>query len=689
MARGRLLLLLLLAPAWAEARPALLRPSGFGEPAEASRRRVTVSDLMAVRTVVDVRISPDGERVAYVLSEASLEQNEHVAVLYLVSSVGGEARRLTHATRIFNRPLPRPELRWSPDGKRLSFLAFVSELPQVMAMDAAGGEPRALTSSPSGVARYEWSKDAARLAYTSVEPEPEEEAREKQEKTFVVRAGKPGRPARLFVQEVDSASRALSPPDHYVSSFDWAPDGKTLVYSASAAGEYLENWRSRLYVIPLEGGTPSVLVGRDGMNSEPRFSPDGRFVAFTSTGGVPKMISAPGLHLVSAAGGEPRPLTGSDTWVREVLWEPSSRTLLFVPNEATGRAGEHMFEQPIFRVDIEGLEEKAEVVTPGAVVFSLSSSADGGRLAYRSVGPRDAGDVVVMDVKSGTTKTLTRANPQLEEIDVAPLEVLSWRSFDGMEIWGLLVTPPGHRAGKGIPLLVYVHGGPIGGFTHGLFPQFMHRPGQIDPYPVEALASAGFAVLMPMPRGGSGYGLEGFRKILRSWGQGDYRDIMAGVDHLIERGLADPGRLGVMGASYGGFMTNWIVTQSDRFKAASTAASISDIADLYYLSDAGEVTEEYFGLPWEESALYEAHSPITHVEAVSTPLLIQHGENDRRVPVQQAEKFYRALRKLGKTVEMDVYPRGGHVNYEPRMEKAIMERNLEWFERWLGAGASQ
>jgi len=665
MARAFLGLLLLLTPAWAESRPA------------------TISDLMAVRTVVDVRISPDGERVAYVVSEASLEKNEHVAVLYVVPSAGGEAKRLTHTTRIFNRPLPRPELRWSPDGKRLSFLAYVSELPQVMAMDAAGGEPWPLTSSPAGVARYEWSKDSTRLAYVAAEPEPEDEARQKQEKTFVVRAGRPGRPTRLFVQDVGGASRVVSPLEHYVSSLDWSPDGKTLVYSATGAGEYLENWRSRLYVISAEGGEPVVLVGRDGMNSEPRFSPDGRLVAFTSTGGVPKMISSPGLHLVSAAGGEPRPLTGSDTWVREVLWEPSGRSLLFVPNEATGRGGEHMFEQPVFRVDLDG---RTEVVTSGAVVaFSLSSSADGGRLAFRSVGRRDAGDVVVMDLTERASRTLTNVNPQIEELDIGPLEVLSWRSFDGMEIWGMLVTPPGHLPGTRIPLVVYVHGGPIGGFTQGLFPQFMHRPGQIEPYPVEALASAGIAVLMPMPRGGSGYGLEGFRQIVRSWGEGDYTDIMAGVDHLIERGLVDPERLGVMGASYGGFMTNWIVTQTDRFKAASTAASISDIADLYYLSDAGEVTEEYFGLPWEESALYEKYSPMTYVEAVKTPLLIQHGENDRRVPVQQAEKFYRALRKLGKTVEMDIYPRGGHVNYEPRLEKAIMERNLEWFERWIGA----
>jgi dipeptidyl aminopeptidase/acylaminoacyl peptidase len=685
MIRKLLFVAVLLVPSLLTARPALLRPSGFGGPAEASRRRVTVSDLMAVRTVVDVRISPDGERVAYVLSEPSLEKNEHAAALYVISSAGGEARRLTHTTRLFNRPLPRPELRWSPDGERLSFLAFVSDLPQVMAMDAAGGEPRPLTSSPAGVARYEWSKDATRLAYVAAEPEPEEEAREKQEKTFVIHAGRPSRPTRLFVQDVDGgAPRVVSPPEHYVSSLDWSPDGKTLAYSASRAGEYLENWRSRLYTISAEGGEPEVLVGSDGMNSEPRFSPDGRFVAFTSTGGVPRMISAPGLHLVSAEGGDPHPLAGPDTWVREVVWEPSGRSLLFIPNEATGRGGANMFEQPIFRVDLEG---KTEVVSAGAVVaFSLSSSADGSRLAFRSVGPRDAGDVVVMDLRSGTSRTLTNVNPELEDLDIGSLEVLSWRSFDGMEVWGMLVTPPGRHSGTRLPLVVYVHGGPIGGFTHGLFPQFMHRPGQIEPYPVEALASAGMAVLMPMPRGGSGYGLEGFRKIVRSWGEGDYRDIMAGVDHLIERGLADPERLGVMGASYGGFMTNWIVTQTDRFKAASTAASISDIADLYYLSDAGEVTEEYFGLPWEESALYDAHSPITHVESVKTPLLIQHGENDRRVPMQQAEKFFRALRKLGKTVELDVYPRGGHVNYEPRLEKAIMERNLAWFERWIGEG---
>jgi len=197
------------------------------------------------------------------------------------------------------------------------------------------------------------------------------------------------------------------------------------------------------------------------------------------------------------------------------------------------------------------------------------------------------------------------------------------------------------------------------------------------------MASAGMAVLLPMPRGGSGYGEDGFRMIKDGWGEGDYQDIMAGVDWLVKEGLADPERLGVMGASYGGYMTDWIVTQTDRFKAASAMCSVSDIADLYYISDAGDFTEEYFGLPWEAPDAYARHSAISHVARVSTPLLIQHGENDRRVPLMQATKFYKALKELGKTVEMEVYPRGGHVIYEPVLEREMMRRNLEWFERWL------
>jgi dipeptidyl aminopeptidase/acylaminoacyl peptidase len=211
----------------------------------------------------------------------------------------------------------------------------------------------------------------------------------------------------------------------------------------------------------------------------------------------------------------------------------------------------------------------------------------------------------------------------------------------------------------------------------------MQTVGQVDPYGTEAMASAGYAVLFPMPRGGGGYGEKGQRMIVNSWGEGDYKDILAGVDDLIAKGIADPDGLGIMGASYGGYMTNWAVTQTNRFKAASSAASLSDLADQYFLSDGGEVMAEYFKRPWEARESYFAHSPLNFAANVTTPLLIQHGERDLRVPIANAWKFYRALKTLGKVVEFDIYPGSSHLYYQPMLERESMKRNLEWFTRWI------
>jgi dipeptidyl aminopeptidase/acylaminoacyl peptidase len=294
-----------------------------------------------------------------------------------------------------------------------------------------------------------------------------------------------------------------------------------------------------------------------------------------------------------------------------------------------------------------------------------------------------------MNVADKHAVRLTEINPELRNLELGDLRAVSWKSFDRKEIWGLLLTPPGYKPGARIPMVVYCHGGPIGGYTYGIFPQFMHIPGQVDPYPSEAMASAGMAILFPMPRGGSGYGVAGFRAILNSWGEVDYRDIMAGVDAMISQGIADPDRLGVMGASYGGYMTDWIVTQTGRFKAASTACSVSDLTQMYYLSDAGDFMIEYYGYPWEDGAAMNEHSAINFVTKVTTPLLIQHGEEDHRVPLSQAREFYKALKALHKTVEFDIYPRGGHVNFEPNLEREYMRRNMDWFTQYLGPNSPQ
>jgi dipeptidyl aminopeptidase/acylaminoacyl peptidase len=482
------------------------------------------------------------------------------------------------------------------------------------------------------------------------------------------------------------AMRLLTPSSDYVDGLSWSPDGREIAYSAAPRTGFTAAYDARVYAVTLEGGARRVIVDRAGMNTGPRFSPDGRSIAFISTNGRSDIMASRSLTVVAAAGGSPRVFGLDDAWVNEYVWARDSQSIYLQANDGTFSRGEHMFEQPIVRVSLA--DGKAAPISAGpTVAYSLSRSADGARLAYKAVGARTMGDVAVMDTANGRVTTITDVNPELRGFAVGDLKPVKWKSFDGMEIWGLLLTPSDAPAGRPTPTLVYVHGGPGGGFTLGLFPQFMTSVPQVDPYPTATFAGAGYAVLFPMPRGGAGYGEAGQRAIVNSWGEGDYKDIMAGVDALIAGGVADPNRLGVMGASYGGYMTNWIVTQTGRFKAASAGASLSDLSDTYYLSEGGVFMADYFKRPWENRAGYATHSPLTFADKVTTPLLIQHGEADPRVPIAGAWKFYRTLKAMGKTVELEIYPRGGHVLREPMQQREQMRHNLEWFNKWIGKGS--
>ena len=647
--------------------------------------RVTVDDLMKVRSIQDVRISPDGESVAYVVTTPSLERNAHEPAIWIVPARGGAPRRIAEGAKIFGRNLPAARLRWSPDGASISFVGVAGEKPQVFAAPAAGGEAKAITSAAQGAFAYEWSPDGKSLAYVTVDPPSEEEQRKRKDKSFVIRVDAPEAARRLWVEAIGGSSKVLSPPGQYVENFSWSPDGKEIAYASAATTGFMAQYATRIYAVPAEGGSPRAIVDRPGMNSSPQFSPDGARIAFVSSNGRSEIMAPRGLSVVDArGGGAPRVYGMDDAWITELVWARDGKSLFTLANDGTFARGEHMFDQPVVRVWTDG--GKAERIPGSVLAYNLSLSRDGSRLAFRSVEGRGMGDVAVLDLGKGAPKRLTDVNPELASLDLGKLEAVRWRSFDGMEIWGLLLTPPGWSVGKKLPFLVYCHGGPGGGVTFGLFPQFMQTVGQVDPYGTEAMASAGYAVLFPMPRGGGGYGEKGQRMIVNSWGEGDYKDILAGVDELVAKGIADPERLGIMGASYGGYMTNWVITQTNRFKAASSAASVADLADQYYLSDGGEVMAEYFQRPWEAKESYFAHSPLSFAGNVTTPLLIQHGERDLRVPIANAWKFYRALKALGKTVEFDIYPGSSHLYYQPMLERESMKRNLEWFQRWIPAG---
>ena len=664
--------------------------SGRPITAQATRRPVTIDDLMKLRAIVDVRISPDGELVAYVVSTPVLSRNEHDGALFVVPARGGAPRRIGEDVHIFNIPSPVPRIRWSPDGQLVTLIGLDGARPQVMAVPIGGGAARKLTAAPEGVFGYEWSPDGKQIAYLTRDAMSEDEAARRKDRSFIVRADARDAATRLAVQSVEQSGEAghprmLTPSSEYVDAMSWSPDGREIAYSASSRSGFMGPYFTHIYSVLVGTGAARSVVDRPGMNTGPRFSPDGRSIAFITTSGRVEIMASRSLAVVPAAGrAEPHVFTLDDGWVNEYVWSADSSAIYLQANDGTFGRRAHMFEQPIVRLTMAD-GKAARLDTQGGAVdnFSISASRDGRRLAYRSVDGRTMGDVVLLDVASRQAAKLTEVNPELHAMALGKLEPISWRSFDGMEIWGLLLTPPDATPGRRLPLLTYVHGGPGGGVTYGIFPQFMTGIGQVDPYPTEAMAGAGYAVLFPMPRGGAGYGEAGQRMIVNAWGEGDYKDIMAGVDKLVADGVADADRLGVMGASYGGFMTNWMVTQTGRFKAASAGASISDLTDLYLLSEGGEFIVDYFKRPWENRQSFAAHSPITFADRVTTPLLIQHGEVDPRVPVAEAWKFYRTLKAMGKTVEIEIYPRGGHVLREPMQQREQMRSNLEWFRKWI------
>src|SRR5580704_15538886 len=300
-------------------------------PASLQAGPVTVDDLMRLSTVCDVRISPDGKQVAYVVSTPSLDTAAHEAVLFRVPATGGAPMRLTYGTRIFNKPLPSPWLRWSPDGSLLSFVGFVGAVPQVMAMAPTGGEPRAITAIDGGVTRYEWSPDGQQIAFVASDPMPPDDAQRMKNKTYVEHVDQGARPPRLWLQSIaGGTARPLTPVDQTVLDFHWAPDGRSLAYGASDQLGFQAPCSSSVYTVSVDGGQPRSIVHRPGTNRMPQYSPDARSIAFISTGGRPGMIDAIDLYVVAADGSGAPPhglTTARELWINSFAWAPDGRAI--------------------------------------------------------------------------------------------------------------------------------------------------------------------------------------------------------------------------------------------------------------------------------------------------------------------------------------------------------------------------
>ncbi len=624
---------------------------------------LTLADLFALRTVSDPQLSPDGHWVAYVVTVSDLKTNLYNADIHLVPALGGEPYKLTNGPKRDDTP------RWSPDGRWIAFISGRGEGDQLHLIRPFGGEAEGVTQAKGGVTAFAWAPDSGSIAYLSPDPpSPAEEERKKAEGDYQL-VDRHHHMQHLHLLDLQTRkSRRLTRGPFHVSGCCWAPDGRQLAFShqpTPGANDWIKGGIS----VVARGGRPRALVGGRAGFSSLCWSPDGRWIAGLRCEGwledVELQLVAPAQRTVRQL----KPKTGDLAFGASLAWAPDSRALYLPLGQGTA--------MQLCRMRLSG---RFEHLTQGPEVCGPLSVA-GGQLAFLRQDGATPPELFVSPLSAFAPRQLTNHNSQLRKKWLARKDLVRWKSPDGTPVEGLLIKPAGYRSGKPVPLLVCVHGGPAGVFTN----TFNGVIG--DRYPHQVFAGLGYAVLLPNPRGSAQYGSAFRRANVRDWGGGDLQDILSGVDYLVGRGIADPERLGILGWSYGGFMTGWAITQTNRFKAASSGAGLFNLASMYGQTDIPGFMERYWeATPWADIETYSAHSAITHAARIRTPTLIQHGDRDVRVPLPQAQELYQALKRRRVPVEFIVYPRQGHALSEPKLVRAVMQHNLEWFERWLKGG---
>ncbi len=630
---------------------------------------MTPDDVLALKNVSDPQISPDGKWVAYVVSVADFKENGFDTDIWLVSTAGGRPWRLTNSRKADNSP------RWSPDGSRIAFVSAREERNQVWLISPTGGEADKLTDSRAGVQAFAWSPDGGRIAFVAQRDSTPEEQRRRRERDDAQVVDAEFRFSRIWVIEVESKkSSEVASGDFQASDPRWSPDGRHLAYVLTPSPKADDSGLADIHVVEVATGKSRKLIDNPGPDGSPRWSPDGRWIAYLSRRDGKVATGQQDLMIVAAEGGAPRQVTTGFLYQPgSPLWSPDGRTVYFTSGVRTTT---QLWSVPSAGGSPRQLTDRAGVMSGGSL------AGDGVTLAFTVAEVRNPAEVYVTRLAGASEpRRLTDHNPDVRSLALGRSEVVRWKSSDGMEIEGLVLYPPDYQPGRRYPPIAFIHGGPAGAWTQG-FPGSWGNYGHV-------WAGKGWVAFYPNVRGSSGYGESFLLANVRDWGGGDYRDIQTGLDELVRRGIADPARLGQSGWSYGGYMTAWTLTQTDRFKGVMVGAGLTNMYSMYSTNDLQTTLEEYFGAePWDDEEAYRRASAMVYIKQAKTPTLIMHGANDLRVPIGQAQELYMGLRKNGVPVEMVVYPRQGHGLAEPRLQLDKMKREYAFFSRKvLGEGA--
>jgi dipeptidyl aminopeptidase/acylaminoacyl peptidase len=622
---------------------------GFGQTSEV--KKLTPEQLIATRTIRELEWSPDGSRLAFTVSEPPKGAGR-LKHLWVYETSTGRVRQFTFSEKSEEHP------RWSPDGKTLAFLSDREESKHIFLIPADGGEAHILTGGKRAIQSFEWSPDGKSIAFLASEPKNEADEKKEKDKDDARVVDREDKRVHLSLVEVPSGKlREIIGSPWQFDELQWFPSGDSLLVSATDHPESDQD-TNRIFKVNLADGKMQLITAPKASYGEIRVVPGGKSISYI---GCREDGPAPhDLYLLGPNGGQPRNLTAKtlDRPVEKFEWQAGGDGLAI-----TSQGFRHRLQT----IDAEG---KATILLspPGSVWDAQASKT--GAIAFVSESFTQPEELWLSDSKN-PPRRVSELNATAAKLPVVSPEFIHYKTFDGREIEGALLKPKDSDGKSKLATVLLIHGGPTGNWTD-----------HFDPWG-QLLVSAGYAVFYPNVRGSTGYGYDFMVLNRADWGGGDFKDVMAAADDLVARGIADPERLGIAGWSYGGYMAEWAITQTNRFKAAVSGAGMADLATEYGTEEHPSYDEWFYGLPYEKPEGFVRSSPITHIKNAKTPTLILQGEADTVDPLSQSQMLYRALKRYGVPAELVQYPREPHGLHEEKHLSDRLRRLVDWFEKYM------